>query len=150
MYKDIRTASKALKAIMTKQGENKGALKDYDRLIVCSLIGKFSPMYTTKLYINHSPEYCEALCYVDEIAKDVSPIAYVDKYMDVEMLRAYFTIGSKVSAYGGTIDTIIEFRTNVPIWGWEVVVVGEDGNVRYHSTCPSQVRDLLERKELNE
>ena len=150
MYKDIRTASKALKAIMTKQGENKGDLKDYDRLIVCSLIGKFSPMYTTKLYINHSPEYCEALCYVDEIAKDVSPIAYVDKYMDVEMLRAYFTIGSKVSAYGGTIDTIIEFRTNVPIWGWEVVVVGEDGNVRYHSTCPSQVRDLLERKELNE
>ena len=150
MYKDIRTASKALKAIMTKQGENKGTLKDYDRLIVCSLIGKFSPMYTTKLYINHSPEYCEALCYVEDIAKDVSPIAYVDKYMDVEMLRAYFTIGSKVSAYGGTIDTVIGFRTNVPLWGWEVVVVGEDGNARYHSTCPSQVRDLLERKELNE
>ena len=150
MYKDIRTASKALKAIMTKQGETKGTLKDYDRLIVCSLIGKFSPMYTTKLYINHSPEYCEALCYVEDISNDMYPLAYVDKYMDVEMLRAYFTIGSKVSAYGGTIDTVIEFRTNVPLWGWEVVVVGEDGNVRYHSTCPSQVKDLLKRKELNE
>ena len=149
MYKDIRTASKALKAIMIKRGETKGTLKDYDRLIVCSLIGKFSPMYTTKLYINHSPEYCEALCYVEDIAKNVSPIAYVSQYMDIEMLRAYFTIGSKVPAYGWTIDTVIEFRTNVPLGGWKVVVVGEDGNVRYHSTCPSQVRDLLERKELN-
>lgn len=149
MYKDIRTASKVLKAIMIKRGETKGALKDYDRLIVCSLIGKFNPMQSTNLYTKYSPEYCEALCYVEDIAKDIYPLAYVDKYMDVEMLRAYFTIGSKVSAYGGTIDTVIEFRTNVPLWGWEVVVVGEDGNVRYHSTCPSQVRDLLERKELN-
>ena len=143
MYKDIRTASKVLKAIMIKHGETKGALKDYDRLIVCSLIGKFNLMQSTNLYTKYSPEYCEALCYVEDIAKDIYPLAYVDKYMDIEMLRAYFTIGSKVSAYGGTIDTVIEFRTNVPLWGWEVVVMGEDGNVRYHSTCPSQIKNLL-------
>ena len=150
MYKDIRTASKALKAIMIKHGETKGTLKDYDRLIVCSLIGKFSPMYTTKLYINHSPEYCEALCYVEDIAKDIYPLAYVDKYMDVEMLRAYFTIGSKVPAYGGTTDTVICFDDNIAVWGWCVDVKNDKGKIRSHSTCPSQVRDLLERKELNE
>ena len=143
MYKDIRTASKALKAIMIKRGETKGTLKDYDRLIVCSLIGKFSPMYTTKLYMNHSPEYCEALCYVEDIAKNVSPLAYVDKYMDIEMLRAYFTIGSKVPAYGGTTDTVIEFRDNVAVWGWCVYVKDEKGKIRSHSTCPSKVKDLL-------
>lgn len=150
MYKDIRTASKALKEIMISHGGTKGTLKDYDRLIICSLIGKFSPMQSTGLYTRYSTEYCEALCYVEDISEDICPLAYVSKYMDVEMLQAYFTIGSKVSAYGGTIDTVIEFWINVPLWGWEVAVVGEDGNVRYHSTCPSQVKDLLERKELNE
>ena len=143
MYKDIRTASKALKAIMINHGETKGTLKDYDKLIVCSLMGNFKPMFATKLYIKHSPEYCEALCYVEDIANNISPLAYVSQYLDIEMLRAYFAIGSKVPAYGGTTDTVIGFRDNVAVWGWEVVVVGEDGNVRYHSTCPSQVKDLL-------
>ena len=149
MYKDIRTASKVLKAIMIKRGETKGTLKDYDRLIVCSLMGKFSPMYTTKLYIKHSPEYCEALCYVEDIAKDIYPLAYVDKYMDVEMLRAYFAVGSKVPTYSGETDTVVGFHTDIPIWGWAVDARNLNNNIRSHSTCPSQVRDLLKRKELN-
>ena len=143
MHKDIRTASKALKAIMIKQGETKGTLKDYDRLIVCALMGRFSPMNDTKLYTNHSPEYCEALCHVEDIAKNVSPLVYIDRYMDIEMLKAYFTIGSKVPAYGGTTDTVIGFDENVSVWGWCVDVKDDKGKIRSHSTCPSQVKDLL-------
>ena len=149
MYIDIRTASKALKAIMVGHRESKGTLKDYDKLIVCSLMGNFKPMFTTKLYIKHSPEYCEALCYVDEIASKISSISFISQYMDTDMLKEYFAVGSKVPAYGGTTDTVIEFRDNVAVWGWCVYVKDEKGKIRSHSTCPSHVRDLLKRKELN-
>ena len=149
MYIDIRTASKALKAIMIAHRESKGTLKDYDKLIVCSLMGNFKPMFTTKLYIKHSPEYYEALCYVDEIASKILPISFISQYMDTDMLKAYFAVGSKVPTYSGGIDTVVSFHADVPIWGWTVDIRNLNNNIRSHSTCPSHVRDLLKRKELN-
>ena len=148
MYKNVREASKALKEIMVSNRETKGTLKDYDRLVICYLMGNFKPMFGTKLYLKHSAEYCEALCHVDGIADKLSEMIYISNYMDIDMLKGYFEVDSKVPAYGGTIDTVIGFRTDVKIWGWAVDVKGNDGVIRSHSTTPSQVRDLKARRAL--
>jgi hypothetical protein len=147
MYRSIREASKALRA-KVDVSKTKGSLQDYDKLILCEMMGNWTPMFTTKLYIKYSPEYCVALEHVHSIANAVTQGTGISKYMELDMLEAYFTVGGRVPAYGGKIDTVISFRTEAPIFGWAVEVEDEEGR-RFHSTKPGKVGGLLERRGLN-
>lgn len=147
MYRSIREASKALRA-KVDVGETKGSLQDYDKLILCEMMGNWAPMFMTKLYLKYSPEYCVALEHVHSIANAVTQGTEISKYMGLDMLAAYFAVGGRVPAYGGKIDKVIRFRTEYPIFGWAVEVEDAEGR-RLHSTKPRKVGDLRERRGLN-
>jgi hypothetical protein len=138
MYRSIREASKALRA-KVDVSKPKGSLQDYDKLILCEMMGNWTPMFTTKLYIKYSPEYCAALEHVHSIANAVTQGMGISKYRELDMLEAYFAVAGRVPA---------SFRTEAPIFGWAVEVEDEEGR-RFHSTKPCKVGGLRERRGLN-
>ena len=65
----IETARKLKNAMVSRRRKVGATLAELQVLIDCKMAGDFTPMRTTRLYVEYGGEYCEYLSLLNELLK---------------------------------------------------------------------------------